>query len=60
MCTDGLSKMVCDEDILNIKKNEDCVERMAVSLVKTANTNGGRDNITVMIIKPLSDEVRKC
>lgn len=60
MCTDGLSNMVCDEDILNIMKNEDSVERMAVSLVKTANTNGGRDNITVMIIKPLSDEVRKC
>ena len=60
MCTDGLTNMVRDEEILNIIKNEDSVEKMAVTLVKNANANGGRDNITVMIIKPLSDEVRKC
>lgn len=60
MCTDGLTNMVKDEDILYIFKHEESVEDKVVSLVRAANANGGKDNITVMMIKPLSDEVKKC
>ena len=50
MCSDGLTNMVDDEEIkLLVEKQRDVVEK-AESLVKAANENGGRDNITVTII----------
>lgn len=52
LCTDGLTNMVRDDDILDTIKNNDNIEDAAMELVKMANANGGRDNITVMIIKP--------
>lgn len=60
LCTDGLTNMVKDEDILQVMKGEGALEQKARTLVHTANTNGGRDNITVMIIQPFSDEVKEC
>ena len=32
----------------------------AEKLINTANENGGKDNITVVIIEPFSDEVKEC
>ena len=29
-------------------------------LIDTANENGGKDNITVVLIEPFSDEVKEC
>lgn len=52
MCTDGLTNMVRDEEILDIVRSEKEPEAIAHKLVRTANDNGGRDNITVTIIKP--------
>ena len=50
MCSDGLTNMLDDEEIkLLVEKQRDVVEQ-AESLVKAANENGGRDNITVTII----------
>ncbi len=50
MCSDGLSNMVSDREMLAIisknKGNDDKVEE----LIKAANANGGRDNITVILI----------
>ena len=60
MCTDGLTNMVRDEEIFRIMNGEETLEEKAEILVKTANTNGGRDNITVMIIRPFFDEVKEC
>ena len=60
MCTDGLTNMVRDEEIFRIMNGEETLEEKAEILVRTANTNGGRDNITVMIIKPFFDEVKEC
>lgn len=52
MCTDGLTNMVDDEDIKRIVlAQRDMVER-AEKLVEAANENGGRDNITVVLIEP--------
>lgn len=51
ICSDGLSGMMCDEDIEKIiNENEDvcqCVEK----LVEKANENGGKDNISAIIIR---------
>lgn len=52
MCTDGLTNMVRDEEILDIVHSEKEPEAIAHKLVRMANDNGGRDNITVTIIKP--------
>lgn len=59
LCTDGLTNMVPDELILRIFHGTDGVENQATKLIETANHNGGRDNITVMIIKPFSNEVKE-
>ena len=52
--------MVSDEQILEIIKKNDTPQKQVTELVKTANNNGGRDNITAMIVKPFSDEVKIC
>ncbi|MCQ2507785.1 MAG: Stp1/IreP family PP2C-type Ser/Thr phosphatase [Dorea sp.] len=57
MCTDGLSNMVEDDDIFDIvKSSRDIIEAVEM-LIETANSNGGRDNIGVVLAAPLADEV---
>ena len=57
MCTDGLTNMVEDEEVLAIVRGrEDLVERVE-KLVERANENGGKDNITVIMIEPFLGEV---
>ena len=60
LCTDGLTNMVEDDTIRDIVLSNAPVEERAKMLVSTANRNGGRDNITVMIIEPFSYEVKAC
>lgn len=56
MCSDGLSNMLEDEEILHIIRKQRDVVEMAEALVEAANQNGGKDNISVIIIEPFSDE----
>ena len=60
LCTDGLTNMVTDQDICKIILDNKIIEKQVETLIHTANRNGGRDNITVMIMKPFSDEVKEC
>jgi protein phosphatase len=46
MCSDGLTNMIEDEQ-------RDIAEQ-AEALIKTANQNGGKDNITVVLVEPFS------
>ena len=57
MCTDGLSNMVEDEDMINIVKGSRDVVEAVQMLIEKANSNGGRDNIGVIVAEPLADEV---
>lgn len=57
MCTDGLSNMVEDEDMFDIVKGSRDVVEAVEMLIEKANSNGGRDNIGVVLAEPLSDEV---
>ncbi|MCU6760767.1 Serine/threonine phosphatase stp [uncultured Roseburia sp.] len=61
MCTDGLTNMIEDTDMLSVL-NEPGVslDKKVESLVNTANKNGGKDNITVIVFQPNSDEVAEC
>lgn len=51
MCSDGLSDMVGDAVISNLLQGAGSLERIATELVTQANHNGGRDNITVLLVK---------
>ena len=52
LCSDGLTNMVSDEDILHILNGDEDLVSKTEYLVELANKNGGRDNITVIIIDP--------
>lgn len=58
MCTDGLTNMVEDDEILRIIKSSVDVADMAENLIKMANHNGGKDNIGVVIVETSGDEER--
>ena len=60
LCSDGLSNMVTDEDICRIIHETSELREAGRILVEEANKNGGSDNITIVMIKPDSDEVREC
>ncbi|HZR94839.1 MAG TPA: Stp1/IreP family PP2C-type Ser/Thr phosphatase [Gaiellaceae bacterium] len=59
LCSDGLTDMVRDEDILElVERHHEDLDRLTKSLVAAANRGGGEDNITVVAfaIAPGEDE----
>ncbi len=60
LCSDGLTNMVEDSVILEVLHGTGSLADKTERLVELANQNGGRDNITVTIIEPNSDEVTEC
>ena len=52
LCTDGLTNMVTDDDIRKIVVTGRDVIEKAENLIGEANKNGGKDNITVVLIEP--------
>jgi protein phosphatase len=56
LCSDGLSDMVEDEDMqLTLTSLQANLQLAADQLVQQANDNGGRDNISVILIKVKDD-----
>ncbi len=51
MCSDGLTNMIDDEEIRNIIISNDDILNLPKELVDKANQYGGKDNISVVIIK---------
>lgn len=51
MCTDGLTNMLEDEEIRMILSGARDIVEKAQALVEAANANGGRDNISVVLIE---------
>ncbi len=49
LCTDGLSNMVADEEILAVVNLYNEPQRIVETLIEQANNSGGFDNITVVI-----------
>ena len=57
LCSDGLTTMVDDADILSeIEGNRDDLRAAAKALVRAANRGGGEDNITVVFFEIAGDE----
>ena len=56
LCSDGLSDMVTDEDIqLTLSSLQANLPLAAEQLVQQANDNGGRDNISVILVRVLKE-----
>ena len=54
LCSDGMSNMVDDETMREVVFSEGTLSDRAHRLVELANENGGRDNISVILIDPLA------
>lgn len=50
LCSDGLTDMVEDEVIRDILSSESRPQEILETLVTEANVNGGRDNITILLV----------
>ena len=56
LCSDGLNDMVEDEEIgLTLQTLSANLELAATQLIQMANDNGGRDNVSVILVKVLRD-----
>ena len=51
MCSDGLSDMIEDDGINRIVSSVMPLEQKAKQLIDLANENGGRDNISVLLVE---------
>jgi len=52
LCSDGLTDMLTDEEIETIIKNEDLnIDGITKNLIEAANIKGGRDNISVVLVR---------
>ena len=56
LCSDGLTTMVADDDILGILAAAPTLDDAARALVGAANTGGGEDNVTVVLFRVEGDE----
>ena len=59
MCSDGLSDMVADADILAILYSNRTIELKKLALVEAARRGGGRDNISVVLVQVVEDAARR-
>jgi protein phosphatase len=52
LCTDGLTDMLSDDEIAEILQKRLPLSEEADLLVETANEYGGKDNISLILIRP--------
>lgn len=57
LCTDGLTDLVADEEILDILGSSDNHDEGLQKLVDLANLRGGHDNITIVLLQPPKNEL---
>lgn len=54
LCSDGLTNMVSHEALVEFITSDLRVDELVVELIDAANEAGGRDNITIIIVKNLT------
>lgn len=57
MCSDGLTNMLEDRQILEIVREPRLLCDRAHELVRAANNNGGKDNIAVILVEPFAEDL---
>lgn len=60
MCSDGLTNMIEDRAIKTIINEGTELSEITDRLIDVANINGGKDNISVILIEPEYEEVKEC
>lgn len=58
LCSDGLSKMMSNEEIREVLLGEADLEAAVYGLMELANDRGGRDNITLILVKVIERAVK--
>ncbi len=56
LCSDGLTGVVDDRTIAEVLEHSDDAHAAVAELVRRANDSGGPDNITVVLVRAMSDE----
>jgi len=51
LCSDGLSDMLDEDEILAILQSDSSVQRLARKLLDAALAKGGYDNITIILLR---------
>lgn len=59
LCSDGLSKMLSDDEIRDVLMEHEDLESALYTLIEYANDRGGNDNVTVIIVKVLARMSKK-
>ncbi len=57
LCSDGLTSMVGDSDIAQVLSSDDVLPRKVERLIEAANSNGGLDNITVVLAQKTESKI---
>jgi protein phosphatase len=55
LCSDGLTDLVWNDEILEVVRSKQNLKEASRALIELANTRGGHDNITVVLISVPSD-----
>jgi len=58
LCSDGLTKMLSDEMIGQVLRSEDDLKAAVERLILFANSRGGKDNITVVLVRVVPPDWR--
>jgi serine/threonine protein phosphatase PrpC len=58
LCSDGLSKMVTNDEIRQALLDESDIEAAVYGLMELANDRGGKDNITIVLVKVIEKNAR--
>jgi protein phosphatase len=59
LCSDGLSKMLSDDEIREVLVDHQDLESALYTLIELSNDRGGNDNVTVIIVKVLARNSKK-
>ena len=59
LCSDGLTKMLRDEEIAEVLTADDTPTRAVDRLIALANAAGGKDNVTVILVRVLPPSAPK-
>jgi len=59
LCSDGLTKMLKDDEIASVLRGEPDPKKAVQGLIDAANGRGGKDNITVVLVRVVSTDTAR-
>ncbi len=59
LCSDGLSDMIDEETMASLLCTQTDLPHLATRLIETANANGGRDNISVLLAQRSDSSIKR-